>query len=114
DALHLEEFLFRISRLVGTRQRPLGARPQRHQEIADLRVGTRNGFQLYVASGIVVDAAQRAIDGFDALANRLPFARELRLEIGYLADGVLVEQALERGFETRQVVLLQTIKHLAI
>ncbi len=114
DALHLEEFLLRVSGFVRAGQRAFGARPQRHQEIADLRVGVRIGLQLNVAPRIVVDPAQRAIDDFNALANRLPLAIELRLEVGHLANGVFVEQAFECAFEARQVVRFQAIQHLAV
>src|SRR5205823_9992305 len=99
DALDLEELFFRITFRVTARQRPFRARAQIAQKIADLRVGTRNGFQLDVAPGIVVDAMQGAVDGFDALANRLALAVELRLKVGDLADGVFVEQPLELSLE---------------
>jgi hypothetical protein len=57
---------------------------------------------------------QRAVDAVDPLAHELALAIELRLEIGDLADRVLVQQFLEAGLETRQVVGRETRQHCTI
>jgi hypothetical protein len=81
-------------------------------EVADLGVGRRLGLEGDVAAGIVVDLGERPVDARDALLDRLPLARQLRLEVGHFADGVLVQQLLEAGLEARQVVGLQLVEHL--
>src|SRR2546430_10010136 len=52
------------------------------QKIADLLVQSRVGFEFDIAAGVVVDSMQRTVDGFDALANGLALAVELRLKVG--------------------------------
>ena len=42
------------------------------------------------------------------------FPRQLGLEVGHLADGVLVEQFLEARLETRQVVGPKLLQHFPV
>ena len=99
-------FASEYSRVVGARQRAFGAGAQ-------IAAGSRGspasavGLRLQLrCSGrgcsrcCVSDRLMRV----DALADRLPLAVELRLEVGHLADGVLVQQLLEARLEARQVV----------
>ena len=50
----------------------------------------------------------------DAFLDGLPLASELRLKIGYLADGILIQQFLELRFEAGQIVGLQIVQHVAV
>ncbi|MDZ7810476.1 MAG: hypothetical protein U5L11_10570 [Arhodomonas sp.] len=89
----------------------LGAGAQVALEVADVGVRGGLGQQLDVAALVEVDAVQRAVDDVDALADALALAVEMGLEVGHLADGVLVEQRLEARLEAGQVVVLQARQH---
>jgi hypothetical protein len=114
DPPHLQELGFRVLGVFGSGQRAFGAGAQLALEIADVGVGRRLRFERDVATGVVVDLGQRGVDARDALADRLAPHRQLGVEVGHLADGVLVEQFLEARFEARQVVGLQLVEHLAV
>ena len=73
--------------------------------------GVRLRFQDDVAAGVVVDLGERLVDAGDAFLDGFPLARQLRLEVGDFADGVLVQQLLEARLETRQVVGLKRVEH---
>ncbi len=98
--------------VVRTGQRAFGARAQFGLEIADVGARRRLRFECNVTAGVVVDLGQRGVDARDALADRLAPHRELRVEVGHLADGVLVEQLLEARLEARQVVGQQLVEHV--
>ena len=70
-------------------------------------VGADLRFQHDVAAGVVVDLAQGLVDVGDALLDGFALARQLRVEIGDLVDGVDVQELLEARLEARQVVALQ-------
>jgi hypothetical protein len=91
-----------------------GAGAQLGLEVADVGIGRRLRFERDVAAGVVVDLRQRGVDARDALADRLAPHCQLGVEVGHLADGVLVEQFLEARLEARQVVGLQLVEHVAV
>src|ERR1700733_10278620 len=88
DRLHLEEFRFGIFVVLAARQRPFGAGAQILLEIADFRIHALAGLQTYEPPWVVVNCVKGLVDLFDPLPDRLPFAAELRLEVGDFADGI--------------------------
>jgi len=114
DAFHLEEFRLGVLHILGAGQGALGAGPQLALEIPDFGIRAGLRFQFDIAAGVVVDLAQGLVDPLDALLDGLALAGELRLEIGHLSDGVLVEQFLEARLEAGQIVGLQLVEHGAV
>src|SRR5262249_1139874 len=111
---HSQELGFGIGLVLRTGAVPLGAGAKIVLEVPDPRVRGRFGFQDDITAGAVVDPVQGMIDAIDPLPHGLPLAPELRLEVGDLADGVLVEQLLESGLEARQVIGREAVEHGAI
>ena len=114
DVLDLQKLGLRILSVLGAGERTLGTGAQLVLEVADLGIRTRSRLEPDIAPGVVVDLGQRLVDARNAFLDLLAFAGQLRLEIGHLADGVLVEQFLEARFETRQVVGFQCFEHGAV
>src|ERR1700685_3768245 len=67
DPLHLLELLLGVFAAAGGAQRAFRATAQCVAKIANLLVRIGRGFEQDIAAGVVIDAAQRAVDGLNAL-----------------------------------------------
>src|SRR5690606_9116022 len=72
-------------------------------ELADLLVHRRLGNELDHATRVVVDGAQRLVDGFDTASDRLGLPPEPLVEAGEILDRLRVQLPLELGLEPGKV-----------
>ena len=83
-------------------------------KIPHLGINRHLGLQHNEAPGVVVNLRERLVDAGNAFLDGFTLAGQLRAELRHLANGVLVQQFLEAGLKTRQIVSRQLAQQGAV
>ena len=94
--------------------RVVGAGPQVGAEVPDLDVRGLLRFEPDVPARVVVHVEQGAVDRVDPLPDQVGLPDQLGLELGDLADRVLVQVRLELVLEAGQVVVREPLVQLTV